>query len=580
MRDLRLHDNPLYHVGDDTSVDPVQCFPVFIFDDHDFAPRPSTCRPQHWNAVHLGPHACRVLLESVQDLQQSLRHRGGDLFLRTGSTVPVILQLLQDTQATEIVWNEELGIYEQERSQQVLDAITANFPHVTVHTFCDSTLYHPDDLPHGAEEWERYAHPERSKQSKKKQNKKQGKTAKSSGNHLFDRHETPGKSSKNNLVDLAPTRFEGIPPIMGDFRRAARDKAQVRSCLDTPSSRIDYGTMKNYEMPTLENLLRPLLCLSDDDNLIMGLPHSLIRQVCHHAIQQHDTDCKDNLYQGIAHGGETRGLQHLQDFCHHHAATAQRNLACVDNHQSSRLSHYLTFGCLSPRKIVKESELQNQQTNAGDCNWLISHMTMRDFFLYTCLATGKAFYLRDGIPVNKKAAKMIVWKDWQNESVQLWHQWATGQTGLPLIDAGLRELTQTGYCSNRVRQNAASVLTKDLGVDWRAGAEWFQFLLIDHCVGANWGNWLYFSGKGSDPKHRHFRTVSQALKYDKDGVYVKMWLPELRELVLSFDSEAYLRPWDFSKEATRWKIPIVPPESQYTLPDLERLRAEGRLINS
>ncbi|KAG7351065.1 DNA photolyase, FAD-binding/Cryptochrome [Nitzschia inconspicua] len=516
MRDLRLHDNPLYHVGDNTSVDPVQCFPVFIFDDHDFAPRPSTCRPQHWNAVHLGPHACRILLESVQDLQQSLRHRGGDLFLRTGSTVPVILKLLQETQATEIVWNEELGIYEQERSQQVLDAITANFPHVTVHTFCDSTLYHPDDLPHGAEEWERYAHPERSKQSKKKQNKKQGKTAKSSGNHLFDHHETPGKSSKNNLVDLAPTRFDGIPPIMGDFRRAARDKAKVRSYLDTPSSRIEYGTMKNYEMPTLENLLRPLLCLSDDDNLIMGLPHSLIRQVCHHAIQQHDTDCKDNLYQGIAHGGETRGLQHLQDFCHHHAATAQR----------------------------------------------------------------KAFYLRDGIPVNKKAAKVIVWKDWQNESVQLWHQWATGQTGLPLIDAGLRELIQTGYCSNRVRQNAASVLTKDLGLDWRAGAEWFQFLLIDHCVGANWGNWLYFSGKGSDPKHRHFHTVSQALKYDKDGVYVKMWLPELRELVLSFDSEAYLRPWDFSKDASRWKIPIVPPESQYALPDLERLRAEGRLINS
>jgi deoxyribodipyrimidine photo-lyase len=116
-------------------------------------------------------------------------------------------------------------------------------------------------------------------------------------------------------------------------------------------------------------------------------------------------------------------------------------------------------------------------------------------------------------------------------------------------------------------------LSKDLGIDWRAGAEWFQFLLEDHCVGANWGNWLYFSGVGSDPKQRHFRTVSQALKYDPDGGYVSKWLPKLGEIS---GKEAHLRPWDYDSVA--WKEPIVSPQSQYTWHDYKRLTEEGTLI--
>lgn len=83
-----------------------------------------------------------------------------------------------------------------------------------------------------------------------------------------------------------------------------------------------------------------------------------------------------------------------------------------------------------------------------------------------------------------------------------------GETKLPLLDAAIRELQATGYCSNRVRQNAASLLTKDLGIDWRAGAEWFNFFLEDHCVGYNFGNWMYFSGVGSgvtfEPYHKFY----------------------------------------------------------------------------
>ena len=265
-------------------------------------------------------------------------------------------------------------------------------------------------------------------------------------------------------------------------------------------------------------------------------------------------------------------------------------------------------------------------------------MTMRDFFLYTCLASGKQFYRLEGIPVNQKHAQSIEWKPFfsdnndnhnnnndendninannnnmkhKNESsssstttsnaLDQWKAWATGTTGLPLVDACMRELIETGYASNRVRQNAASVLAKDLRLDWRAGAEWFQFLLSDHCVAANWGNWLYFSGVGPDPKQRHFCTVSQAFKHDSDGTYVRKWLPELGHDPSSTKSattttttttknhdgttnndvnvgvnhpEFHLRPWDFDSS---WRKPIIDPESQYTWRDLKRLKETGTL---
>ncbi|KAL3941663.1 MAG: hypothetical protein SGARI_000523 [Bacillariaceae sp.] len=246
------------------------------------------------------------------------------------------------------------------------------------------------------------------------------------------------------------------------------------------------------------------------------------------------------------------------------------------------------------REAERQNVLQRQQGNdnakgKGSCDWLISHMTMRDFFLYSCLASDARFYHADGIPVNKKAAQSIKWRHWDDANViGDWERWATGNTGLPLVDAAMSEMVQTGYCSNRVRQNAASVLTKDLGIDWRAGAEWFQFLLCDHCVGANWGNWLYFSGKGSDPKNRHFRTVSQALRYDEDGMYVMKWLPELNSFISNVESnctaamrsEIHLRPWDFTTDTAKWKATIVSPKTQYTWHDMQRLEQDLQLISA
>jgi deoxyribodipyrimidine photo-lyase len=107
-----------------------------------------------------------------------------------------------------------------------------------------------------------------------------------------------------------------------------------------------------------------------------------------------------------------------------------------------------------------------------------------------------------------------------------------GTTGMGLIDASQRELMHTGYTSNRARQNVANFLAKHLGIDWRYGAEWYEMLLIDYDVSSNWANWQYVAGVGNDPRSesRLFNPVKQAFDYDKDGSYVRTWVPEISKL--------------------------------------------------
>jgi len=115
-------------------------------------------------------------------------------------------------------------------------------------------------------------------------------------------------------------------------------------------------------------------------------------------------------------------------------------------------------------------------------------------------------------------------------------RFCAGRTGASLIDASNRELILTGYTSNRARQNVASFLSSHLGLDWRLGAEWYEFLLIDYDVSNNWGNWQYVAGVGNDPRlGRTFNPVKQALDYDPKGEYVRAWLPELRGVKLVKD---------------------------------------------
>jgi deoxyribodipyrimidine photo-lyase len=104
-------------------------------------------------------------------------------------------------------------------------------------------------------------------------------------------------------------------------------------------------------------------------------------------------------------------------------------------------------------------------------------------------------------------------------------RWRFGKTGTKLVDAGMQELLQTGYLSNRMRQIVASYWIYNMQGDWRAGAAWFESQLIDYDVYSNQGNWLYIAGKGTDPRGgRAFNVVKQAQEHDPEGIYQALWL--------------------------------------------------------
>ena len=123
-----------------------------------------------------------------------------------------------------------------------------------------------------------------------------------------------------------------------------------------------------------------------------------------------------------------------------------------------------------------------------------------------------------------------------------------GRTGHPLVDANMRELALTGWMSNRGRQNVASFLTQNLGLDWRLGAEHFEATLVDCDVHCNWGNWLYIAGI-TGGRINVFNIAKQSADYDAQGAYVRHWLPELARVPLKFVHA----PWKMPGSASQWR---------------------------
>lgn len=202
---------------------------------------------------------------------------------------------------------------------------------------------------------------------------------------------------------------------------------------------------------------------------------------------------------------------------------------------SSKFSPWLALGCLSPRYIYEQIlHYEDQRVRNDSTYWLVFELLWRDYFRFICVKHGNKVFYRSGL-----RGLSIAWKqDWQR-----FEQWQNGETGYPLVDANMQELAATGFMSNRGRQNVASFLTKNLGIDWRMGAEWFESMLIDHDVCSNWGNWNYTAGVGNDARgFRFFNITKQAKDYDPQGLYVKHWLPELAQLPASKVHE----PWKLS----------------------------------
>ena len=256
-------------------------------------------------------------------------------------------------------------------------------------------------------------------------------------------------------------------------------------------------------------------------------------------------------------GGLSAGHQRLRHYFWDKDAVAnyydtRNELLGADN--SAKMSPWLANGSLSPRQIYAElKRYEKERTKNKSTYWLFFELLWRDFFQFTLLKHGRSVFCRGGLLKNQQT--------WQQNPHQF-NRWCYGMTGIPFVDANLRELSSTGWMSNRGRQNVASFLAKTLCVDWTWGARWFESLLIDYDVGSNWGNWNYISGVGNDPRpNRWFNVLSQAERYDPEGAYVRTWLPELKDVPNEFIHAPFRLP-----EHDRQRL--VP---SYPLPDSKML---------
>lgn len=286
-----------------------------------------------------------------------------------------------------------------------------------------------------------------------------------------------------------PLTIHSIPRVFTSFRKSCEKQVAVRSSIPAPQAcDADNRLSEVSSIPSLQNL----------------------------GYEPFETDYRSAF---PFKGGESKGLRRIEDYFFStmklgYYKKTRNGLVGVD--YSSKLSAWLAHGCISPRQIywaVKRFEkehFKNQSTY-----WLVFELIWRDFFKYMSLKHGNKIFQIGGI-----LDKNYSW----DRSEAKFQQWTRGETPEPFVNANMIELMHSGWMSNRGRQNVASYLAKEMQIDWRLGAAYFESMLIDYDVHSNYGNWMYVAGVGNDPRDRKFNIRLQAERYDPTGHFQNLWL--------------------------------------------------------
>ena len=329
-----------------------------------------------------------------------------------------------------------------------------------------------------------------------------------------------------------PRAFAGeLPEVFSSFRRDAEKHLDHGQPRDRPLRVVPVGIPTEVECGRLPGLVDLDLPDSDDE------PRAVL-------------DFR---------GGESSGRDRIREWMHegdHLGRYKQTRNGMLGPDYSSKFSPWLAIGAISSRRVASETFRYEDERIANDSTyWLRFELLWREFFRLHLLKHGPRLFRLSG-PADIRM-------QWPGDD-ERFERWRSGRTGVPLIDANMRELSTTGFMSNRGRQIVASFLAKNLGVDWRRGARWFEHALIDYCPAANWGNWAYAAGVGADPRgFRGFDVLKQARNYDARGDYVRHWLPDRLE---ALHGAAAHVPWEHGGEP-----PIVDSEASL---DAARVRWE------
>jgi deoxyribodipyrimidine photo-lyase len=281
-----------------------------------------------------------------------------------------------------------------------------------------------------------------------------------------------------------------LPRVFTEFRKKCEKQSEVRELVDIKNYSQELPEVAQTQIPTLKEL-----GLEDFE--------------------------KDSRSAFPWNGGETAAWERLDHYFWQtkklqYYKKTRNGLVGID--YSSKFSAWLAIGCISAKQIYHEvKRFEKEIKKNQDTYWLIFELIWRDFFKYVSLKHESQIFQIGGILQNDY--------EWKSNEREL-KKWMEGETHEPFVNANMKELAATGFMSNRGRQNVASYWSMHKEQDWRIGAAYFEHILIDYDVHSNYGNWMYNSGVGNDPRNRTFNIEFQASRYDADGKFQRLWLQE------------------------------------------------------
>ena len=368
-------------------------------------------------------------------------------------------------------------------------------------------------------------------------------------------------STLYNIRDLPfPGEAEGIPDTFTPFRNKVEKNCKIDTPLPVPSS-TDLALPTNLEIPSMEKCSLTFMPSLKD----LGYTDKQIEEA-------NTVDPR-----GVMEfkGGEMAALDRVKDYIWEKDLLKMyfdtRN-GMIGANYSTKFAPWLANGCVSPRYIAKECRrYEEERVSNKSTYWVVFELLWRDFFKFFALKHGNAIFFPEGTAgIDKK------WGHYE-KSVEAWKE---GRTGYPLVDANMRELAATGFMSNRGRQNVASFFAIDMNQDWRYGADYFESTLMDYDVHSNWGNWCAAAGMTGGRLNR-FNIVKQSKDYDALGEYVRLWLPELKNVPTEFVHS----PWRMTqfqqmeygvRLGVDYPNPIVPPTAPDNGNNKQRKGSKGR----
>ncbi len=334
-----------------------------------------------------------------------------------------------------------------------------------------------------------------------------------------------------------PFPIKDIPDVFTSFRKKIERDSTVRPCFETPSFIKIPENLESGNLPELSELGYQEEPQFDERSVLS--------------------------YKG----GETEGLKRMNNYFWETDSLKnykQTRNGLIGANYSSKFSAWISMGCLSPREVYWEIKKYEKERVANDSTYGLSfELLWRDYFRFMFKKHGNKFFQKSGF---KGSAP----EEASNQQ-EFFELWKNAKTGIPFIDANMRELNATGFMSNRGRQNVASFLVKDLKVNWLWGAAYFEEKLIDYCPASDWGNWAYVAGVGNDSKeYSHFNVLKQAQDYDPQGEYVRLWLPEIANIPAGLIHQPWLLT-ELDLSAYNIKLGKI-----YPLPILDLLQVKSR----